>query len=152
MEVFSEKTGSDTGLKGFGELEKGILQGQSCESRSAGGPEVQRWQGPRGWEVGQQERGRWDPSHGLPTKASSLFSAGVRSLRGRGPSLGRSGTLKAGGRGRGVAFLLRKPQSGQRGGLTVMWSGNSALGKDISFPLEIFCDFLKKLLFGKDFI
>lgn len=49
MEIFREKIGSNRGLKGFGELEKGILQGKSGENRSAEGGEGQSWQGRLVW-------------------------------------------------------------------------------------------------------
>lgn len=153
MEVFREKTALIWVLKALESWRKGFCRGrvvradQQGDQRARGGSA----QGAGKW--GSRREAGGTPVTGCPPKpAPSSQTAGLRSLRGRRPSLGRSGTLKAGGRGRGVAFLLRKPQSGQRGGLTVNWSGNSALGKDISFPLEIFCDFFKKLLFGKDFI
>lgn len=140
-------------LQGFGELEKQILQRESGESRSAGGEEGQSWQGrlvwlgPRGWGRGQQERGRLDPSHGLPTKPSSLFPDSRNAFPAwQGAQLGKMRLSQSQGPGRGFAFLLKKQQGGhQPGGLTIMWACNSALVKYISFSSETFCDLKKNI-------
>lgn len=99
MEVFREKTGSNRGFKGFVELEKGIWQGgvvEADQQREEGANSMAGPKRPGKGSAGQQNRGKLDPSCGLPTQPSSFFPD-IRGMLpvGGGSSMGRLGSLKA---------------------------------------------------------